>query len=55
MALGNGLVTSTESKALDNNPCSDDEKVVGASGHEGIETLKGDDLSKIPGVKFLSP
>ena len=55
MALDNGIVTSTELVALDDSSCSCDEQVPVVNQNEDVITIEGEDLSKIPRVKFLSP
>ncbi len=55
MAVDNSIVTSKELITLDDSSCSSDEHVHLVNEDEDVKTLEGDDLSKIPVVKFLSP
>ncbi len=54
MALGNGIVISTDLVDLDDSSSSGDEHVPIVIEDEDVITLEGEDLSKIPGVKILS-
>lgn len=54
MPYDNGIGTSPESHALDENPDNKDESVVTCDDEEEVKTLEGVDFTKFVDVEYLS-